>query len=87
MARFMIRVALFLCRKSGKGRESKIYESLTAIHEAFSEELDAAKKGQNLAATAAASSSTAGSPAKRMKLVSLEVREILNPFKAFQYFD
>ena len=87
MARFMIRVALFLCRKSGKGRESKVYESLTAIHEAFSEELDAAKKGQNLAATAAASSSTAGSPAKRMKLVSLEVREILNPFKAFQHFD
>ena len=84
MARFMIRVALFLCRKSGKGREKQAYESLTEIHEAFSAELDAAKKGQNVAAAPAASSSTAGSPAKRMKLVSLEAREILNPLKALR---
>ena len=74
LTRFMIRVALFVCNKSGKGREAHVYENLADIHSAFSQELEAVKKGQDPAkvAAAASSSSAAGSPAKRIKVLSLE---------------
>ena len=74
IARFMIRVALFVCNKSGKGREPHVYESLADVHTAFSQELEAVKKGHDPAKApgAASSSSAAGSPAKRIKVVSLE---------------
>jgi len=74
IARFMIRVALFVCNKSGKGREQQVYETLADVHTAFSQELEAVKKGHDPAKApgAASSSSAAGSPAKRIKVLSLE---------------
>ncbi|CAE7236417.1 unnamed protein product [Symbiodinium sp. CCMP2456] len=69
IARFMIRVALFVCNKSGKGREPHVYETLADVHAAFSQELEAVKKGHDPAKApgAGSSSSAVGSPAKRIK--------------------
>ncbi|CAE7516664.1 unnamed protein product [Symbiodinium sp. CCMP2592] len=42
-ARMQIRTARFLCKKSGKGRESHVFKSLHEIQEAFTKEIDNAK--------------------------------------------
>ena len=52
LARFFIRAGLWLCKKSGKGTETRTFESLDEIHEAFKEEA----KGKAVAGPASSSS-------------------------------
>ena len=54
LARFFIRSGLWLCKKSGKGQESRTFESLDEIHEAFKEEAS----GKAVAGPASSSSAS-----------------------------
>lgn len=60
LAKLFIRSALFVVKKEGKGRESKVYGSLDAIHEKFEEE--AKSVSQPLEASAATSSASSSQP-------------------------
>ncbi|CAE7257783.1 unnamed protein product [Symbiodinium sp. CCMP2592] len=63
-ARMQIRTALFLCKKSGKGRESHVFKSLHEIQEAFTKEIGQAPGSE------ASSSGAAGST--DLKVMSLQ---------------
>lgn len=54
IARLFIRSGLWLCKKSGKGQESRTFESLDEIHEAFKEEAS----GKAVAGPASSSSAS-----------------------------
>ena len=56
LARFFIRSGLWLCKKSGKGQESRTFESLDEIHEAFKEEAS----GKAVAASSSSASEVLG---------------------------
>lgn len=58
LARFLIRCALWLCKKEGKGREASVFGSVAAIHKAFEEEQ------QGPAAPAGAASAGSAAPSQ-----------------------
>lgn len=55
LGRFLIRTALWLCRKEGKGREAKVFGSLSEIHSAYQSELDTLQRTGSLGDVSAAS--------------------------------
>jgi hypothetical protein len=60
LGRFMIRCALMLVKKEGKGFESKVYGKVSDIHEAFIKEEAAIEKKDTAQASAAAPAEDAG---------------------------
>ena len=81
-ARMQIRTALFLCKKSGKGREAHVYKSLHEIQETFTREVDAAKShGESFQGEAQGSEATSSGAAGStdLKVMSLQAWSLKNP--------
>ena len=71
MAKMMIRTALFLCKKNGKGREETTFAGLNEINQAFMDELQEARDGRQAASSGI--STMAQSNQENEKALSLQV--------------
>ncbi|CAE7277707.1 unnamed protein product [Symbiodinium necroappetens] len=75
-AKMQIRTALFLCKKSGKWKETRVFQSLQEIQEVFTQEVEAAKsQGESSSGQShggSMSSGTGASGSTDVKVMSLQ---------------